>query len=462
MNYGVLSTALAVVFSGLTLYLGYFADRSDFWTFLVAYLAMFGLYLWAVFGYAPPQQPKYQGDWLGNPTFFLILLGLLLRTLLLFSEPNLSDDYVRFLWDGHVSNAGYSPFAHPPAFFVENNVNLPDYASALFPKLNSPDYHTVYPPVCQAVFASAVWLFPKSVLAGIVWMKAFLWLCELGTVLLLCSPLWGTASNTWKAAVYALNPMAIVEVCGNIHFEGAMVFFLLAALLSLQRWSVDGDWAWLATAAVCWALATASKMLPLMFLPALWAWLGWREGARFMVLFAVICLGLFFSILTELPQMLESIDLYFRQFQFNASVYYVVRWVGYQYKGWDIGEYLGPALAGLTLLATLALAVRVIRHKTLEHDPQLSALTHTMLLTALIYHLFSATVQPWYVLLPFALSLLGNKWRATLAWTAAAALSYSHYHGGAFQENYALITLEYTIVSTWLVFDSRKGTAIGC
>ncbi|MBK6994407.1 MAG: hypothetical protein IPH31_05610 [Lewinellaceae bacterium] len=30
--------------------------------------------------------------------------------LLLFSIPNLSDDYVRFLWDGHLTVAGIHPF----------------------------------------------------------------------------------------------------------------------------------------------------------------------------------------------------------------------------------------------------------------------------------------------------------------------------------------------------------------
>lgn len=448
-------TALAAVFAALAVYLGYFADRSGFGAFLGAYMSMFGLYWWALFRFARTGQPQPQRLSLREPSVFLIALGLFLRLLLLFSEPNLSDDYARFLWDGHVTNAGYSPFAHPPAYYVGNNLSLGGYASELFPKLNSPDYYTVYPPVCQAVFASAVWLFPKSAFAGILWMKSFLWLCELGTVLLLCSPLWGTASNAWKAAVYALNPLAIIEVCGNVHFEGAMVFFLLAALSALRRWSVERRPVWLGAAALCWALATASKMLPLMFLPALWAWLGWRDGARFMALFTAICLCLFFPILAEIPQMLESIDLYFRQFQFNASVYYIVRWAGFQFKGWDIGEYSGPALAGLTFLAALVLALRATRPKTPAQGSHLNDLSHTLLLTALTYHFLSATVQPWYVLLPFALSLLGN-WRSQLVWTAAAALSYSHYQGGAFQENYLLIALEYAVVAVVLVgYDLR-------
>jgi hypothetical protein len=36
------------------------------------------------------------------------------------------------------------------------------------------------------------------------------------------------------------------------------------------------------------------------------------------------------------------------------------------------------------------------------------------------------------------------------------ALSYSHYAGGGFQENYALIALEYSILWTFLLWETFK------
>lgn len=444
--------ALALACSALTVFLGYFAERSEFSSFIAAYLALFGVYLWAVFRFAPLKAAMNGAG--PAPFGALIGLGLFLRALLLFSEPNFSDDYARFLWDGHVALAGYHPFSHTPDFFVQNDIGLGGYAHLLYPKLNSPAYHTVYPPVCQAVFAASVWLFPNSAAGGVFVMKTFLWLCEMGTVLLLGSRAWG-ASARWKAAAYALNPLAIVEVSGNAHFEGAMVFFLIAGLTALWRAeaAVTGPWRRSVWAACNWALATASKMVPLLFLPVLWSWLGWKRGWAFMAVFAAACLLLFAPIAIELPNMLESLDLYFRQFQFNASLYYLVRWAGYAYKGWDIGEYSGPALAGLTFLAVLGLALKARVRKGEERA--LKTLTDAMLLAVVCYHLLAATVQPWYVLLPFALSLMGH-WRFGIAWSAMAALSYSHYDGGGFKENYALIAIEYAVVGAFFVADCHR------
>ena len=130
--------------------------------------------------------------------------------------------------------------------------------------------------------------------------------------------------------LYVLNPLIILEICGNCHFEGAMIFFLLAGMVAIQQGKI-------AKGALWWALATASKMLPIMFLPIVWRWLGWRKGLIFNAIFAVACLALFVPILVMLPNMLDSLDLYFRKFQFNASIYYLVRELGFSKIGWDIG-----------------------------------------------------------------------------------------------------------------------------
>ena len=94
--------ALALALIMLTIFLGYFAKRTDFQTFIVGYGAFFALYIWACF---------FQKT---IPATWLIALGIALRALLLFSLPNLSDDYHRFLWDGRLTVAGYDPFMHVP------------------------------------------------------------------------------------------------------------------------------------------------------------------------------------------------------------------------------------------------------------------------------------------------------------------------------------------------------------
>ncbi len=456
MRNRILLPTVSLAFAGLTVFLGYFAQRSDFHTFIAAYTAFFGLYVWVVFC----QQKHFSGA----QVRYLLWLAIGLRVLLLFSVPNLSDDYARFLWDGHLTVAGIHPFVHTPVYFIDNQIFPPGITPELFGKLNSPGYFTVYPPVCQAVFALAVWVFPTSELGGVFVMKLFLLLCEIGTIWVLehrtapippIPPIF-SRKKTWFGGpggvgavrcslLYALNPLAILEICGNCHFEGAMIFFLLAGILALQHGKV-------AKAALCLALATASKLLPILLVPIVWRWLGWRRGWVFNAVFATACLVLFAPVLAVLPNILESLDLYFRQFQFNASIYYLVREVGFHKIGWDIGEVSGPVLGGVTVLGVITIAwrTRKLSSGELFESFKLSeSLSPPLLFALFLYLTLSATVQPWYLTVPLALSLFTH-WRFMVVWSGLVALSYSHYLCGGRQENYGLIGLEYGLL--WIFF----------
>jgi len=45
---------------------------------------------------------------------FYMLLAIALRVGMLFTSPHLSDDYVRFIWDGHLSNNTKNPYEKKP------------------------------------------------------------------------------------------------------------------------------------------------------------------------------------------------------------------------------------------------------------------------------------------------------------------------------------------------------------
>ncbi|MCC7505592.1 MAG: hypothetical protein IT259_09830, partial [Saprospiraceae bacterium] len=89
---------------GLTIWLGYFARRDVFGSFIGAYGLFFGLYALLVFREKPS----------GSDALWYRNLGIMLRVVLLFSLPNLSDDSVRFIWDGRLLAQGINPVLHPP------------------------------------------------------------------------------------------------------------------------------------------------------------------------------------------------------------------------------------------------------------------------------------------------------------------------------------------------------------
>lgn len=429
---------VSLAMCGLTVFLGYYARRSDFWVFLSAYAMLFGLYSWIVTYIARTE------DGSRRPlSRYYTALGIALRIVLLFNIPNLSDDLYRFLWDGHMTLAGIHPFAHPPVWFVENQVPLPGIVTDLYPQLNSPRYFSVYPPVCQGVFALAAWLAPNSIWGSMLGIKLFLLTCEIGTVTLLSK--FDSESHAMRRApstvLYALNPLVLLEVVGNCHFEGAMIFFLMAGLWMLR----EGRVTW---PAVLWALAVASKLVPLMFLPLVWRWLGWRKGAIFVAVFGATSIALFAPLLNPevLVNMSRSLDLYFQKFQFNASLYYLLRAVGVWQTGFDRGDLIGPTLGAAAAAGILLLAC--FRLKTQD---RFGRLTEAMLLAAFLHLTCAATVHPWYITLPFVLSLTADKrYWFVWAWSAAVVLSYAHYADGLLQENYSLIAIEYAAV--WAVF----------
>lgn len=442
-SHQILPVTVSGAMIALTVFLGYFADRPAFSSVLGSYGLWFGLYGLVLFGRG--WTTAQQRWWIG--------LGLGLRALLLCSTPNFSDDVFRFLWDGHLSAAGLHPFAHPPAYYLEQQLAVPGNTAELYQRLNSPQYHTVYPPVCQAVFWLAVRCFPGSMAGAIFVIKLFLLACEAGTIAVLSrfqvrpsgseTPAPGAAPLS-IAVAYALNPLAIQEITGNCHFEGAMLCFLLAGLWALQRQRR-------AAAAVFWALATAAKLLPLLFLPIVLLGLGWRKALRFVLVFGGTAAVLFLPLLQPeiLLHMVGSLQLYFRQFEFNASLYYVLKSMGEAYAPpkLDVARTLGPILAGLVFLSVLVVSVYKIRRDRPGEVPAGlgERLPNQMVLALGIYLSLATTVHPWYVVPLFGLSLL-TPWRFPLVWSAAVVLSYSHYAGGGFQENYCLIGLEYALV----------------
>lgn len=423
----------------LTVFLGYFVHRTGFPLLLGLYGLFFCLYVYVL---------SYRRWAPGAETWFLGL-GIALRALLLFSLPNWSDDFYRFLWDGRLAAQGIHPFAYPPAGFMAQQLPASGITMELYQGLNSPEYYTVYPPVCQAVFWAAAKWYPESISGGVFVLKLFLLGCETGTLLLLrrigASP-W--CEKTGAGAAYALNPLAILEISGNCHFEGAMLFFLLAGWYALSRRQV-------LAAALGWAFSVASKLVPLLFLPILWARLGWRRGLHLVAAFAGFSVLLFAPLLNAaiLANMAGSLNLYFRQFEFNASLYYALKSLGAQLAppAMDVARTLGPLLGLAVFAGVLGIAFyRRTGGKTESGESPADSADLTFLPARLVwasafYLACATTVHPWYVLLPFGLSLL-TPLRFPLVWTGAAVLSYSHYAGGGFREHYGWIGMEYGLV----------------
>ncbi|GAB3203247.1 hypothetical protein ABID22_000954 [Pontibacter aydingkolensis] len=418
---------LLALSAAVYLALGYATPRTAFTQLLLLYAVLFAAYLYMA--------NHKLNIWVG------IGAAILFRLLFLFAEPALSDDYFRFIWDGRLLAAGVNPYAHIPSFFI--TADAPQVAGItkdLYQQLNSQQYFSVYPPVTQAVFWLSATLSPESIKGSIVVMRFILILAELGSILLLLRLLRKMALPEKHLLLYALNPLVIVELTGNLHFEAIMIFFLLLALHQLfyQRSIVSG---------VAFGLAIGAKLIPLMFLPFLLRKLGFYKFVVFAASALFILIAIFYPLvnLELLQNMWQSIDLYFQRFEFNASFYYLLRWLGFRLTGYNQIAILGPLLSLITLVVIIALAF-------VKKLASIRRLAGYMAVALTVYLFLATTVHPWYICTVLALTVVSN-FRYAVVWSGLAILTYATYRHTPYHEDLGLVTLEYTLVFLWVLVE---------
>ena len=399
------------------LLLAYATPRAHFGQLLLLLAAAFGAYTYLL------RHPLPLG--LG------LAAALALRLLWLPATPALSDDYHRFRWDGALVAAGLNPFEHRPDELVSPGPNhLPAHSQARYRQLNSPHYYSVYPPVCQAAFGLAAKLFPTSAPGFILVLRLLLLAAEAATAGLLLALLRQWQLPAGRALLYLLNPLVVVELTGNLHFEALLITGLLAAIWLLTRRQ------WLASAGAL-ALAIAAKLVPLLVLPLLLRRLGWRGALGYGAAVA-LGLGLLFAPFVSAALVGHfggSLDLYFHKFEFNASLYYLARAGGFYLTGYNEIARIGTGLALLAGLWVLAVA-------GLEKYPTLASLPGALLAALTGYYLLATTVHPWYLTPLVALSVF-TRYRYAVVWSGLVVLSYAAYRSSAYAESLPLVALEY-------------------
>lgn len=421
---------LAVALFALTIALGYFTPREQFVQLIALYGLFAGLYLLAC-------RWSDAGTW---P--FYRQLGILLRLALLFSVPGLSNDVYRFIWDGRLLLQGVNPLLYTPLEWLESGKSVPGLDWTLFAKLNSGMNYTIYPPVAQAVFWLSCLPFSTGDWAPTVLMRALLIAGEYGVLRLLPVLLPHFGYSPQRVVWYALNPLIIMEITGNLHFEGLMIFFLLWSMQSLLAGKMP-------RAALAMSLSIATKLLPLMLLPFLLRRLNIGQNIRFFGLLGVLLALMFLPMLGGGPVLAHfgnSLDLYFQQFEFNAGIYYIARWIGYRSTGYNQIDSIGPTLALCTTLYILLTALW-------ETSRRWEDLPDRWLLAGSVYLFFAAIVHPWYLVMPIVLSLFTRR-LFPLVWSALIFLSYIHYSYTPYRENWYVLGLEYGLLAIFMTIES--------
>jgi hypothetical protein len=404
--------------------------REDFPLILVLFAVAFG----AMLG-------SYFLDW-STPSFWWLLgVGIFFRISTFFFAPQWSEDGVRFLWDGELLRQGQNPYQLTPAQVQEQlGAGEAGYRTQLFEELNSPHYYSVYPPLNQLLFWGSAQFAQGHLEKGHLALRLLLLLGEVGVFSLLWRLLARFDLSQKQVIFYWFNPLVILEVVGNLHFEGLVLFFLVASLAAISRHK-------LGFSGMFWGLAIGMKLLPLLFAPAFLFWKQTRKSVGFWGMAIGTGLLCFLPLLVggTWQNFFESLQLYQGKFEFNASVYYLLREIG----NWLVGFNTIGLLTKFGMLITVA---GVIWMSWKRSQATNQGFVELLVQLYLLYFLLQPVVHPWYLLPGLGLSVLTRQW-TFLLWSFGAIFSYQAYSQNPVQEHALFLMLEYGLVLLGLYLD---------
>ncbi len=426
---------LAFVLIVIYLALGYHIPRENSTSFLLLYATSWGLTFALI----------------KNSSFKTIFwLGLIFRLLFIIAVPWLSQDFYRFIWDGLLLQNELNPYTFSPNELMASdhlfNTPLKEELHKGMGDLSAQHYSN-YPPINQLGFLFSVYWFPQNLLGTLLAMRALIILAEVGLFFVIKRILQLLHLPQERLGWYFLNPLIILELSGNLHWEGVMLFFFaLGIWLHLKNKYL--------IASLAYGCAVATKLIPLLLLPLFARFQSWRKTVCMALLGCTSLLFLFVPFFHDIgmENYFATIQLWFKNFEFNGSFYYLIRWIGYQVKGYNIIRQWGAIspwiIAGIVFLFAL-----------LKPKKKMQMVFTAMLFLSTCYYLMASIVHPWYIITLVFLCLF-TRYSFPIVWSIVVALSYVTYAHPNFEENYLLIALEYSILVGALVYELRQKKAL--
>ncbi len=380
----------------------------------------------------------------------MFIIGLGLRLIFILAIPNLSQDFYRFIWDGNLNLNDINPYLFTPNALMINGVPEIPLAQDLFNGMGelSASNYSNYPPFNQLCFVLATFIPGASILSSVIGLRLLIILADIGILFIGTQLLEKLQLPKANIFWYFLNPFIIIELTGNLHFEGVMLFFLVAALYLLVQKQ-------LISSAICYGLSISVKLVPLMLLPLFFSYFlgGWNKSntpnwslknIKQLILYCGMALLVFTGSFIHytsgdfIDNYSATIGLWFNNFEFNASIYYLLRGLGYAITGYNEISIIGKILPLITI------GFIGIRSVFSDHFKP-GKLIISMLLVVSLYLFLSTTVHPWYIATLVALGIFTN-YKYPIVWSLMVILSYYAYSQEGFKERYWLLAIEYGVV----------------
>jgi alpha-1,6-mannosyltransferase len=279
-----------------------------------------------------------------RPALWIVVAGAVLFRLTLYSlTPSLSTDIQRYRWDGQVQKAGWNPYALAP-----NDLRLAHLRDPGWATMPGPEIPSMYPPLSQIVFR-----FGARLLPGTIAFKLPFVLADLLVLAMLARSLRSYADGNFRLAVYAWNPLVIVEFAASGHNDALAIAAMVAALAILKKRPEAPHLTATRSVASVITLTAGSlaKLFPITLLPLALRLSGWPRKLRGWLalggaaLVTAVCVWPYRSALRQFPEIFFRYQAIWQNN--NPGLYAILLWFsGHQEIAAGIGEgvVLGVAI----------------------------------------------------------------------------------------------------------------------
>ena len=189
------------------------------------------------------------------------------------------------------------------------------------------------------------------------------------------------------------------------------------------------------------SLSIATKLLPILIVPIFINYLGIRKFIYFFIYFFLFSCLIWFPLLEEkvLLNFSNTISLWFNSFEFNGSIYYIIRYLGYKIFGYNIIKTI--SLFTPFIIIILVCFIAFYKTNNNNNNNNKSILLKNILLIYSMYFFISTTIHPWYIINLVIISIFTG-YLYPIIWSFTCLLSYSAYKNLGFEEEPLLILIE--------------------
>lgn len=377
----------------------------------------------------------------------LLIFTTLMYGVCLFADSPLSNDYFRFIWDGEIISKGINPYDYKP-----NELILRDdfKENSYFLKLHigmgklSAQHYSCYPNINQFYFWFAS-IFSNSIIINLIILRILILITIIIGLTFITRLFSNFGIRKERIWLIILNPLFLLETIQNVHFEGVMITFLI---MSIYYFTINSY----TIGSFLLAVSIQIKLIPFIIFPFILKRVGFKKTMIIWILTIVFTLFIFSLLINykNYSNFMSSIKLYFENFEFNSSLYYVIQKLTSHKFYTSIGLFLGS----ISLITIVIIALNGEKYTW-------NKLMRRLTIAFFIYYLLASTVHPWYLLVPLVLSIFTN-FRFMLIWSILVFLSYSKYADLSEITVRLLTLIEYLTIVIFFILEMKLNSKSIC